>query len=270
MAKSKMTTVTVVIVIVAGVLFVALGLMPPVNALAIGGFVIALYGYKTSSNRPAIHHLLWLFAFIIGVFIATYRPENFGYPLIASLPYLHAGGEPFQLYLNVSKALAGWMLVIFLLNYQRSKESAWIQRQDYALILVAAVVLFIIISAQQLLQLEWTPKLPRVTPLFILVNVAITCVAEEAFFRLLLQRHLMRQFLNTYLRIIIPVIVVGLIFAFTHHAALDALFVVYAIAGAGYALVYALTERFTMAVAVHAGVNIAHFLLLPYPLSVNS
>lgn len=267
--RQQQLPVGVVTLCVAVLLFVLLGWLPLINALLILGFALSAYGYTRTAGRFRVHQFAWLATFLLGVFVATHRPAEFLYPLVAREPFLHLDGEPFELRVNLSKALAGWALVALLVRQPAQGQSPWIRRPLYQWALVSCVVATIILFAHINLGLAWVPKLPKVTFTFILVNIAVTSVAEEAFFRLLLQRHLASLFQHRILQLCIPVAVASLLFALTHRLALDALFVVYLVAGLGYALVYALTQRFVAAVAVHAGVNIAHFLLLPYPLPVN-
>ena len=262
MPSSYAIKITVALTISA--LFIAVaGLMPLVNAVVFCGFAATVYFYFACSGR-LVHNSLWAVMLVAGVFGATYRPAGFHYPLIIDEPFLHPGGPPFQLYINLSKALAGWMLVVFFWECLNEKP---LVRGGKSALVVMGCILLILGMAWWLLNLKWVLKLPSATVYFIVVNVLVTCVAEEAFFRLLLQKHLMKWFANGYLRLVVPAVFTGVLFALVHQIDLSStIFVVYLLAGIGYASVYALTGRFTFAVMAHAGVNIGHFLLLPYPL----
>lgn len=250
----------------SALIMAAAGVMPLVNALVMSVFAALLYGYSAFASRPLLHNSLWVLLLVVGIFVASFRPSHFHYPLIASEPFLHPDGQPFRLYLNLSKALAGWMLVVFF--WKCLNEKPLVRAGGGAVLVVLSCVLVVLAAAVGVLNLEWALKLPGASVYFIPVNILVTCVAEEAFFRLLLQKHLMKGFVNAYVRVVVPAAITGVIFALAHHADISsALFVVYWLAGIGYALVYALTGRFVLAVTAHAGVNIGHFLLLPYPLS---
>ncbi len=253
-------------ILTAGLVLSLFGRLPWVTFLGLCCFAVILFGYQFLRHRRLLHNGLWLLAFFVGVVIATYRPPAFDYPLIFSVQSLHEGGAPFTQYLNVAKALAGLLVMAFLLGVNGDRQAALATSAGAALLLVFIAVVLVIIAAQQLLELPWTPKFPAVFWQFMLVNVFVTCFSEEAFFRLLLHRHMMNWFSHRWLRLLVPVLVCSVLFAFVHHPALDAAFAVYWLAGAAYGLVYALTNRFVMAVGVHAGVNLVHFLLLPYPL----
>ncbi len=245
-------------------LLACFGELPWVNLLAIFAFGLLLVGYRIFHNQPLLHKLLWLTAIPVGVFIATYRPPNFDYPLIFSVPFLHPEGAPFHLYVNLSKAFAGLLVISFL--WVRYKKSLSAKSVTSALIVIASGMVAVILSAHWLLGLPWVLKFPEVTFYFIAVNLFVTCMSEEAFFRLLLQDEIASWFDNARFKVLVPAVIASLLFACAHHPALDAFFLVYAVAGLAYALVYAMTRSFIAAIAVHGGVNIAHFLLLPYPL----
>ena len=238
------------------------GKLPWVNLPAITGFGLLLYGYRALHGQPLLHRLLWISAIIVGVFVVTYRPPDFNYPLVFNVPFLYPEGESFHLYINLSKAVAGLLVI----NFLWTRQSLAAKSVASVLLVVASGVMVVILSAHWLLNLPWVPKFPEVTFYFIAVNLFVTCMAEEAFFRLLLQDEIAHWFDNACFKMLIPAVTASLLFALTHHVALDAVFLVYVIAGLAYALVYVLTRSFIAAVAVHGGVNIVHFLLLPYPL----
>ncbi|GAD32075.1 putative membrane associated protease [Photobacterium leiognathi lrivu.4.1] len=97
--------------------------------------------------------------------------------------------------------------------------------------------------------------------LFLLNNLLLTCVAEEAFFRGFIQQSLSKQF-----GWIIGIAMASLLFGLVHiHGGL--LLVAFAtLAGVGYGLIYRYSSRLWVAVLFHFLFNFAHLLLFTYPM----
>ena len=100
--------------------------------------------------------------------------------------------------------------------------------------------------------------------LFLTSNLFLTCVAEEAAFRGVIQGLLARR-LGTDLRTVngwLPVLLAAVLFGLAH-AAGGPLYVGLAmLAGLGYGLAYALSARIELAIALHFALNALVFLTL--------
>ena len=97
------------------VIFCLVGSMPIVNTgllLVFSFLLLTYYGIKDTNWLLVIS--IWLITLLLGFFIAIYRPGSFNYPLIFSLPELFPGGEPFDLFANISKGLVGYIVVAVL------------------------------------------------------------------------------------------------------------------------------------------------------------
>jgi len=114
---------------------------------------------------------------------------------------------------------------------------------------------------------RFEPKWPEAAPAFLLANLLFTCVAEEAFFRGLIQERLMRladarrQPAWNGVAIAMSTVLFGL----AHAGGGTTWMLVATIAGLGYALVYARTRTLEGAILVHFLVNAIHFLGFTYP-----
>lgn len=100
-----------------------------------------------------------------------------------------------------------------------------------------------------------------------LVNLLVVCIAEEGFFRWVLQRGLTQWLQNRgHWKWLAPLLVT-LLFTTLHTgwAASPLLLVLVGIAGLAYALVWQLRESFWACVLTHWGVNLMHMTLLHYP-----
>lgn len=247
-------------------------LMPLVCALLVVFFSIILhfYQYFLLKNKPAFFYLLWFAAIVLGIGIGLYRPAGFNYPLIFSVSQLHEGGLPMDLYLNIGKALAGYCIIFFLFSSAR-RNPGYITSIPRQLLLVMVLALLVLGVAVVLLNLQVHIKELNYILAFGVVNLFATCVAEEAFMRLLLQEQLKtffaRKIVNKFLQECLPLLMATIIFVLTHMVHGFEAVLVFALAGFTYGLIYTLTRNFFAAIAVHFLVNIIHFSFLTYPLA---
>jgi membrane protease YdiL (CAAX protease family) len=244
-------------------------LLPLVVALLVVVFTLALmfFRYCTSTNKTIAAFITWLLVIVLGVAVGLYRPAGFNYPLIFSLNQLHEGGKPFSLYINIAKLLAGYITVYFLLSVGLQ---AYIKSQTRQYALAIGLGFIIVILAYFALGLGFYLKPLKYVALFGLVNLLVTCVAEEAFMRLLLQAQLQKflsELASGFWLEAIPLLITTAIFVLLHLSSNLNVLWVFALAGFSYGLVYSLTKNLWACVAVHFTVNILHFSLLTYPLA---
>lgn len=215
-------------------------------------------------------YLTWLLAIALGIGVGLYRPAGFNYPLVFSVSQLHEGGSPFSLYINIAKLLAGY-ITVYLLISSGVKVKPYIQNRPQQFALAVGLGLFVVLIAYFALGLGFYLKPLAYITLFALVNLLVTCVAEEAFMRLLLQAQLHKflsgKLASTFQLEAVPLLITTGIFVLMHFSANVTVLGVFALAGFCYGLVYSLTKNFWACVAVHFTVNIVHFSLLTYPLA---
>lgn len=262
-------------------------LFPTANLFLFCLLVFATLGaghWQSSVGRTAIAQVFaivwWAAILIIAFALASYRPDGFHYPTVFTLPVTHADQAPFVLRLNIGKLLAG----VYLLWVLSSTTGRAVLNGLFAQLLLIAWSAFVIVFlAIVLLDLSWSPKPIVLVVKFAVVNLIATCIAEEIFFRLLLQLPL--GFLFTFLlgqwkgegtgeigekelwlgSALSLVLVTGLFIAV--HGGLSASGQwVYGVAGFAYGLVFLLTGRLWAVIALHFLVNSAHFALLTYPI----
>lgn len=256
---------------IAGVtiLFVALDWLPLINAALLFPFVIGLYGLVTiSDSRRALIAAVLLPTLLVGFFVAIFRPKGFSYPLVWNPGALYDGGEPFSLHVNLSKAIGGYLVVIWLGLGMRNHGSMLIGGRPSIsqMVLALAGACAILFTAFAFYGVAWKPKLPDGILYFVMVNLLVTVLCEEAFFRLLVQSQMERFSKNKRIGICVGVITASLLFALAHAGATEAVFFLYLFGGFIYAAVYAYTRSLLASIATHFGVNIAHIILLEYPL----
>ena len=246
--------------------------IPPVAALLVVVFAMALsaYQYFLQRNKPFGFYGCWLAAIVLGVVVGLYRPSGFNYPLVFSVSQLYDGGLPFSLYVNIAKLLAGYLILWFLFS-QKAQVDAYVRAPLRQIALAAGLGLLVFVVAYFFLDLQFHLKALNYVVTFAAVNLLVTCVAEEAFMRLLLQAQLQgfvaRKTANRYWQEFFPLFITTAIFILTHLTHNLPTMLVFGLAGLGYGVVYSLTKNIWACVLVHFMVNIVHFALLTYPLA---
>lgn len=194
-------------------------------------------------------------------------------PLLVNAQQLTPDAIPFTLYANFDKGWAGYCLLLALWPTQATPTSQQSLLQAYwrgfwpawplsvALAMVCAIGLGLITFA---------PKWPDFALQFIFCNLLLTCVAEEAFFRGLLQRPLFQQFTqrgwSEQRAAWCAIGMVSLLFGLAHLAGGWAYALVATIASVGYGWAYQRSGRIEVAIVAHFGLNLLHFGLLTYPM----
>lgn len=215
--------------------------------------------YRVAQHKSGwLDGVLWVATLLLGFFIAIYRPAGFSYPPIWQFESL----SNFTLYLNSAKAIGGYLVLVWLIRARAQSPSLALLPS----LLIACAGIALVISAGMGCGLAFAPKLPEGFVYFILLNLLVTVVAEEAFFRLLLQNRLVHMMGNSRAAILAALGITALIFALAHTTIIGPAFFLFLFAGFVYGLVYTITKRFSMALVVHFGTNLSHFLLLEYPL----
>ena len=257
---------------IAAVVLVILDWLPGVNAIVFFGFMLLLqsYRYFEANNTTFIMPPLWFLTLCVGFFLAIYRPDHFNYPLMFSQSQLHPGGFAFDLRVNTAKLLAGWIVIVLFWRNTKNVIDVFGQNTFARVVFTVFMALAINGLAYQLLNLHWYSKEMGLIAQFLLVNVLVTCVAEEAFFRVLIQRRLMIscEGLPFWVRLTVPLVTTTVLFLAVHGELTTAQFFVHAIAGLSYGLLYSITGNVWYCVALHAGVNAIHFTFLTYPVVV--
>ncbi len=184
-------------------------------------------------------------------------------PVFASVR-LSPDAPPFALFASVDKALAGLGLLVWTCRRCGSPPEWRTMLRETApvLLLTVGVVLGLGVATHLI---HWDPKWPVQAPAFLAVNLLFTCVAEEAFFRGLLQERLTQACGASPLACWLPALVSSALFGAVHLGGGWPFALLAAVAGLGYAVAYARTQRIEAAILTHIAVNATHFLLFTYP-----
>lgn len=204
--------------------------------------------------------------------LSLHKLPGFNNPIAINAIKLTTDASPFTQYLNFDKGSVGLVLVAFLsMPLQRTDLFRRLAASTLLAYIVACAVVFGASTALGLVRLE--PKVPSVTWLFLTTNFFLVCVAEQAFFRFLIQDPL-RGFFPGQSRdgyqvrrahTVFAVALSGVLFGVAHAAGGLLMILMATLAGTVYAVVYAATNRIEAPLFVHFGLNAMHFLAFTYP-----
>jgi len=232
------------------------------GAIAIAGLA-ALAAISRQSRHPAIRTLCTILAAMLALGLALHLVPGFDNPAVAQNIRLSPDAALYTLRLNFDKAAAGLILLAFYAP-RSSTMAHWAPVLRAALITTALTAVVVFGFAATAGYVAWLPKVPTFTAAFLAANLLFTCVAEEAFFRGMLQRWIATQVRGRWTTPVV-VCIVAVLFGLAHAAGGWHLIAFATLAGAGYSLAFALSQRIEAAILVHFGINAIHLLLFTYP-----
>ncbi|WP_260963137.1 CPBP family intramembrane glutamic endopeptidase [Pseudomonas citri] len=170
---------------------------------------------------------------------------------------------PFAMYLNQDKPLIGFWLLLacpWIVGRRSLRLSVYATALGLALSAVLALG-----GAMLLGMIHWAPKWPEHAWLWILNNLLLVTVVEEALFRGYIQGGLGRYFKQRNHGDALALLLASLVFGLVHAGAGWQWVLLSGLAGIGYGLAY----RFgglAAAIATHFSLNLLHFALFTYPM----
>jgi len=214
--------------------------------------------------------------------LAMHKLPGFQNVLLLDQIQVSQDAIPFTLYANFDKGLAGLVLLVLLWPLSQPSPqplqaaAASDLRSDLTLRwrlgwwpLFPLTFLCSEMIAVAFGFITWDPKLPAYTLTFLAVNLFLTCVAEELFFRGLLQTALQRWLARRAWPLWLAAVVVGLLFGAAHLGGGVPYAIAVTAAGIGYGLMYLRSGRIEVAILGHFALNALHFLLFSYPMLAN-
>ncbi|WP_420585248.1 CPBP family intramembrane glutamic endopeptidase [Ruegeria sp.] len=231
-----------------------LGLVTPLAGLIVGAGLLGAAGLRHLSGAAALagHAVLILWSLALGAHLIT------GFYNLLVLDQVQAGpnSAAFSMHLNLDKPL---VLFAVLLAWPSMIQNA---RPTRIVPLLAGLAilpaLFGVGVATGAVRPEIT--LPHWWLIFVLSNLFLTCLTEEAFFRGYLQ-----SALTSKIGVALGVVAASLLFGLAHAAGGPALVIFASILGAACGLGYYATGRLWVPVLVHFGFNALHLALFTYP-----
>ncbi|MEM8727594.1 MAG: CPBP family intramembrane glutamic endopeptidase [Chlamydiota bacterium] len=205
-----------------------------------------------------------LIACFISILLMGHFFPGFHNWLIADKVRISDNGYPYSLYLNFDKPFIGFFPLALTIPLFPKRH-----RRSVVLKTTALTALGVLILTAFSLHLHFVAidlKLPPIAPIWLIANLFLVTIPEEAFFRGFLQREI-----NGYLKSkwggFFSIVVVSLIFALFHFMflrQLSYLFLTF-IAGFIYGSVYRMTRSVEGSIFCHYLFNVIHFFSFTYP-----
>ena len=170
---------------------------------------------------------------------------------------------PFSMYFNLDKPLIGvWLLLVCPWIAPRF---AWRASLGATLMGLAVAASMALGGAMLLGMITWAPKWPHQGTLWLLNNLLLVTLVEEALFRGYIQGGLSRKLKMLPYGQTVALVAASTLFGLAHAAAGWQWMLLAGLAGVGYGLAY----RFGglgAAIATHFGLNVLHFVFFTYPM----
>ncbi|WP_326538893.1 CPBP family intramembrane glutamic endopeptidase [Pseudorhodoferax sp.] len=203
---------------------------------------------------PGLRAIAWAGLLVLCAALLLHRVPGFAPAAWLDGVRWSAQSPPFNKLLHFDKGAVGLLLVAFLAARRRTGgllPGAGIGMATVLLVLGMALAAGLV---------RPDPKWSATLGLFLLVNLALTCVAEEAVFRLLVQDPLARRWGAA-----CGVAVSALLFGLVHAGGGPWLVALASLSGLGAALAYAASGRIAVPIGVHFAVNAVHAIFFTYP-----
>lgn len=239
------------------------GVLAP-SAIAALVLLAALAHGCAAAPRAWLRLLCGLLAGMLALALAMHKVPGFHNPLLVDRVVLSAGAAPSSQYANFDKGAVGLILLALLCRRVASwrELGALLRRTAPVLALTLAATLGFAVAAGVV---GVDVKLTRYTAGFIAINLLFTVVAEEAFFRGLLQARLADALARFRWGPWLAVTLSALLFGAAHLGGGLLYGILATIAGLGYAWAYQRTQRIEAAILVHIALNAVHFIGFTYP-----
>lgn len=235
----------------------AAGVLRPAAGASIAG-LLACAWLASRHGKAAVRVVLTLLTLLLALALAVHALPGFDNPLLLKDVRLSASSAPYTLYANFDKGVVGLVLLVYFCR----RASSW---RDFAAAwrsqapLQAALLCGVLGTGWAMGFVHPDFKLSPFLPLFAAVNLLFVCVAEEAFFRGVIQGRLARY------GDAVAVGVSGVLFGAAHLGGGWQFGALATLAGLGYALLYARTRRIEIPIAAHFLLNLLHFIGFTYP-----
>lgn len=201
---------------------------------------------------------------VLAFALAIHQVPGFSNPVVISGARLSADAASFTQYANYDKGAVGLLLLAFLCKRSATwAELGSVLKKTLPVLLLTLAAVLGLALASGMVHPDF--KIPRVTMLFLVVNLFFTVIAEEAFFRGFLQERLAAALGGMPHAKWIALLCCALLFGAAHLAGGPRLALMAGLAGLGYGYAYAATNRIEAPIAVHFALNAVHFIGFTYP-----
>lgn len=243
---------------------VAAGIVAWAGLLVLALFAAACLTAVRTELPTVLRTAAWGAVLLLAVALAIHEIPWIRNVLVLDSVSVSASAAHYTLYWNYDKGFAG--VVLYAVCVQPQAPTEWVRATAATGAIALLTLVAVGVAATAAGFVAWDPKWPAILGVWAPANLFLTCVAEETFFRGLLQRHLGRA-LRGRVRAPAPAAVLAAAVAFgvVHFAGGITYVLLATLAGIGYGAAYQLTGRVEASIFVHFALNLAHLVLFTYP-----
>lgn len=211
-------------------------------------------------GRKGELHLFWI-TLILSAFFLTHFFPGFSNWKILNEHKISVDTYPFSLYLNFDKPMVGFFILLWSpqLFARRAKDWKVIGQNLLSLYPVMVIVLFL--ASWFIGYVHWDVKWPYFSWVWLIRNLFMVVMVEEAFFRGLIQERL-SVWTKTPL---VGLIVGALLFGAFHYGGGPKYILLSTVAGFFYGYIFHRTKKIEASILLHFALNLTHFIFFSYP-----
>jgi len=231
---------------------------------AISVALLLFAGYAVRQQKTPVGQFLGHALFVVmALALALHWMPGFFNGRAIAAQRLTDDATRFAMYLNQDKPLIGFWLLLacpWIVGRRSFRLSVYATALGLGLSVVLALG-----GALLLDMIHWAPKWPDHAWLWVLNNLLLVTLVEEALFRGYIQGGLSRHFKHLAHGDNLALLLASLLFGLVHAGAGWEWVLLSGLAGIGYGLAY----RFgglSAAIATHFGLNLLHYALFTYPM----
>ena len=222
--------------------------------------------YAIARQRPRTMRVAGHAAFVVmALMLGFHFMPGFHNVRVIAPTTLTPDAVPFTMYLNLDKPLAGFWLLLVWSGLCLSR-GAWSWLRAVLIGLITAVICLGL--GLVLREVAFAPKWPDFAWIWMLNNLLLVSLTEEALFRGYLQEALSRRFVERHHGEALAISVAAALFGVAHAAGGLVYVLIAGIAGVGYGIAY-YRGGLRAAVMAHFALNLVHFTLFTYPFLAN-
>lgn len=234
------------------------------SLIALSVFLLfALLTGRNGSTRPQ-RYVFGALTVLVAVAMAIHKLPGFNNPVLFANIKLSPDAAPFTLYANFDKGVAGLVLLALFCKRTRSADE-WKEALYKALPVIAITSVSVLTVAVAIGYVRPAFKVSTNTWVFLAANLFFTVIAEEALFRGILQDRLAAALGGRSAGVCVAIVASSLLFGLVHLAGGPIYAGLASLAGLGYAIAYARTQKIESAITTYFLLDAVHVVGFTYP-----
>lgn len=241
-----------------------IGLVRPIGALALGGLTISGWCARSWEGKRWIGAVFWVLTLLLALALAIHKIPGFNNPILIQDTHLSERSSGLTQYLNFDKTAVG-IILLAIFCQPCSQLKSWKTWLPGTTAIIASCLVSVLGVAWYLHFVTIDPKFSILIVTLLAIQLLSTCVAEEAFFRGLVQTRLGACIGKSRAGQILVIVISGAIFGLSHYAGGYIYVLLATLAGWHYAAAYHASKRIEAAILTHFVLNATHMIAFTYP-----